>query len=369
MKSLRFSLAGIFAALAAVLPFAFTSCESIYDYEGDCTPKHKIRFVYDRNLKWADAFPSEVKSVNLYVFDEEGLFVKEYLGRGEALSEPGYLMDIDLPAGETYTFVAWCGLYNEGAEKESFTVEEPVAGVTKLEDFVCRMNTLQSPPATKAGDTETPTKEYSDSRLYFLYHGMLKDEYLEDEHEDITYIHTVYLTKDTNHIRIILQEIDNDGITDPSKFDAWIENADGLMAYNNDLLGNTPIEFLPWAKESDILGVGGIDTGTGTVTNKPGLVVDFSVGRMMAYQQNSMMITIWNNEENKVIAKVPVIQYALLQRSYYEKAYGHEMNDQELLDREDEYVLTLFLQGGKWISTSIFILEWREVDHIYDVVN
>lgn len=367
MKVSGLKITRLLTAVTALFTLTFSSCESIYDYEGDCEPKHKVRFVYDMNLKWADAFPSEVKSVNLYLFDEDGLFVTEYLGRGEELSNPGYLMDLDVPAGKSYTFVAWGGLYNEGAEKESFTVTDPVEGVTKLDDFICTMNTLTTPPTTKAGEDAEVAKEYSDSRLYFLYHGMLEDEFLADDQEGLTYIHTIYLTKDTNHIRVILQELDHDGIKDPDAFEVSIENVDGVMAYNNDLLGNTPIEFLPWYKAIDWLGIGSIDEENATVTNKPGLVTDLSVGRMMDYQKDSMMLTIKNKAENKIVARVPVIQYALLQRVYYEEAYGHQMSEQEFLDRQDEYVLTFFLQGGKWIYATIDILQWRLVIHNYDL--
>lgn len=356
----------ILSALFLFVSGMFVSCNAVYDEEGDCTPKHKIRFVYDMNLKWADAFPSEVNSVNLYVFDEEGIFLKEYLGRGEQLANPGYMIDLDeLQTGKKYTFVAWCGLYNEGASEESFSVTEPVVGSTSLDDFICRMNTLSNPPVSKASGEDSPT-EYSDSRLYFLYHGMLQDELLQNNNDGATYIHTIYLTKDTNHIRILLQEIDNEGIENPDDFNISLTNADGEMAYNNALIGNTVIEYLPWAKFTDMLGVGSIEAGEENIIQKPGLVADLSVGRMMEYQKNDMMLLITNNE-NGIVARVPVIQYFTMQRPYYEEAYNHKMSDQEFLDRQDEYVMTFFLKGGKWIYATIEILQWRIVIHNYDL--
>ena len=68
------------------------------------------------------------------------------------------------------------------------------------------------------------------------------------------------------------------------------------------------------------------------------------------------------------IASVPIIQYALLSKEYYETAYGHKMTDQEFLDREDEYILTFFLdENMKWISSVIMIQSWRIVLHDYDI--
>lgn len=367
MKLRGFKKSKLFAILLALFTTTLMSCEDFFEYEGDCEPKHKIRFVYDMNLKWADAFASEVHSVNLYVFDENRKYVKVYKDHGEALAQPNYEIDLDLPTNKAYTFVAWCGLYNEGAKEESFSVTEPVVGETTLDEFICTMNTLKTPP-TKAEGDEAPM-EYSDSQLYFLYHGMLQNEMLEDNHDGRTYIHTVYLTKDTNHIRIILQELSDDGIKDPKDFNISITNSDGVMAWDNKLLGNTVIDFSPWAQFTDMLGVGSIDTddkGEPVVTNKPGLIADLSVGRMMEYQKDTMQLLI-TNKEGGLVAKVPIIQYFVLQKEYYETAYHHTMDDQEYLDRQDEYVVTFFLQGGKWIAAEIKIEDWRVVIHNYDL--
>ena len=66
------------------------------------------------------------------------------------------------------------------------------------------------------------------------------------------------------------------------------------------------------------------------------------------------------------MSRVPILQYALLSKEYYENAYngGKPMTDQELLDRMDEFEMTFFLEKGKWIGLQLDILEWRKV--IYD---
>lgn len=355
----------ITAALAALLSLSTTSCEDFFDYEGDCDVIHKVKFVYDKNLKWADAFPSEVKSVNLYAYDSNGVFIKKYTGKGEELSNPDYHITLDLPAG-SYRFVAWCGLENEGAKEESFTVPEPVAGVSRIEELVCLMN-VQGGPLSYSRESDNDGTPVSNQRLYFLYHGML-DVTLEDNHDGTEYVYNISLTKDTNHIRIILQELSNDEGLNAKDYELYIEAADGVMGYNNELLGNTVIKFMPWNQESDIIGVGRIEAGNNEIKYINGLVADLSVGRMMATQLNDMMLTIRDAEtKENIIARVPIIQYALLSRQYYEKAYGHKMDDQEFLDREDEYVMTFFLYQNRWIDSYIDILQWRIVLHDYDL--
>ena len=61
-------------ALRLVTPLialaSLTACNGlIYDDEGDCDPYYKVKFVYDTNLKFTDAFAAEVSEVTLYVVD------------------------------------------------------------------------------------------------------------------------------------------------------------------------------------------------------------------------------------------------------------------------------------------------------------
>lgn len=99
---------------ATVFCCVLPSCDNIiYDDEGDCSVTYRVAFRYDRNMKWADAFPSEVKSVHLYAFDKGGTLVWQNSEKGEALAADGYTMTLDLPASD-YHLVAWCGLENDG---------------------------------------------------------------------------------------------------------------------------------------------------------------------------------------------------------------------------------------------------------------
>lgn len=328
------------------------SCNNpVFDDEGDCEVHYYMGFVYDMNLKWADAFPSEVTSVNLYAFDKDGKFVKEFIGRGEELSVPGYEIELDINPGQ-YQFVAWCGLYNDGKEMESFTVPQPVKGVTEIDELTCTLNTMSN----------DLYPEYCDSRLYFMYHGLLAAE-LPDSQDGSSYHYTMHLTKDTNHIRIILQQLSAESM-DPDRFAFRIEDSDGVLAYDNSLIGNTEVTYLQWARNAATAGVSKKDEeGDNELVYVDGVVADLSVSRMMADHDKEFLLTVTDLDKNEdIIARVPVIQYALLSKEYYEMAYNHSMSDQEFLDREDEYVLTFFLdQNLKWIDSSIYIHSWRVV--------
>lgn len=363
MKILRSKITYIVVAIMSLFAMsALTSCDdSFFENEGDCEVSHKIRFVYDMNLKWADAFPSEVNSVNLYVFDSNGRFVKEYTGRGEAVNQPDYTITLDLPVGD-YKFLAWCGLDNN-TDKESFTVPEPVVGVTTLEEMSCALNT-QKISVYSRSDSQEPI--YSNERIYFMYHGYLEAS-LEDNHDGAEYIYTINLTKDTNHFRIILQELTGADL-DPDDYALTIEDTNSVMNWDNSLGRDDLITYEPWSQEVTEAGVGKLISGN-ELTYVKGLVADMSSSRLMASHKSSTMLTITNRKSGELIARVPVLEYALLSKKYYESAYGHQMTDQEFLDREDEYVMTFFLYNNRWMNAYIDIQQWRIVLQDYELGN
>lgn len=342
-----------------ILPAAalmLTSCNNpVFDYEGDCETHYYLRFVYNKNLKWADAFPSEVNSVNLYAFDQKGVFVKEYLCRGEALSRPDYTLELGLTPGQ-YQLVAWCGLENDGKQMESFTVPAMVPGVSTLEELTCTLNTTST--------SEYP--KFSDKMLYFMYHGDMKVN-LPDSKDGSSYNYTMYLTKDTNHIRIILQQLSAEDM-DPSQFQFNIEDTNGELAWDNTLIGNATVEYQQWALQGGIADVvvENID-GENELVSTQGVIADLSVSRMMADHKREFFLTVTDlNAQEVIINRIPVIQYALLSKDYFEMAYKHTMSDQDFLDRQDEYILTFFLdQNLRWVNTYIDINSWRLVLNNY----
>lgn len=362
MKLFEAVKSGIIAVMAAAgFTMSLSSCDaSLFDYEGDCEVTYSLNFVYDMNLKWADAFASEVKSVNVYVFDDKGLYVKEFSESGDVLSVPEYVMPLDLVPGK-YTLVGWCGLVNEGAVEESFSVKPPVAGVTTIDELTCALNTRHDPEKGL----------YTDTELRFMFHGKIDVE-LPDSRDGQHYLYTMPLTKDTNHIRIMIQHVSNDLYE--KDFNLSIQAANGVLAYDNSPVGGQPVTYYAWYMGSDLLGMGD-DAGTMSVAEGDpneyyGVIADLSTCRMMASQQDAFYLSAVFTEDGKAreIFRIPVIQYALLTKKYCEQAYGHPMTDQDYLDRQDEYSMTFFIgEDMKWIYAIVEVLTWRVVVRNYNV--
>ncbi len=333
---------------AAVALFATLSCNDlIYEHEGDCDVRYRLKFRYDMNLKFADAFAHEVKSIRLYAFDTAGELVWQASEQGEALAAQDYAMELALAPGN-YRLVAWCGLGDE----ESFSLPDAAAACTP-EDLHCRLNCLGGAPAETPDGQAAPA--CSDQDLRPLFHGMMEVELPEGvDGEEHTY--EMILTKDTNVFRVVLQHLSGEDIV-AEDFEFCIEDCNGWLACDNSLLQDAQVEYRPWAVYSGEAGVG---AGRAITTVKV-VVAELTVNRLFVRDWTKYprpALTIRTAADGELVASVPIIDYALLVKGEHYK----QMDDQEYLDRADEYNMTFFLDANnRWTSTMIQILSWRVV--------
>lgn len=333
--------------LAMVLACGMTvACDGlIFDGEGDCSVAYKVRFRYDMNMKFADAFAHEVNRVTLYVLGEDGSIVWSKTESGEALAAEDYSMVVDVPAGK-YDLLAWC----DSGDNGSFSVAK-AAGKTGLK---CSLN------AKKSEDGSA----YVDSDLDRLYYGYLSGaDFTADEGESVV---TVSLMKDTNHFSVILQHISGDPV-DKSKFDISISADNGQMDWDNSLIGTDQVTYRAWSVES-----GSADIEKTSVTAIPVaepvealtkadaslnvLVAELTTGRLVAGRQPRLVVR--NMESGLTVLSVPLVDFALLVKGKYNAA----MDDQEFLDRQDDYNMIFFLDDqDRWVNTFIYINSWKIV--------
>lgn len=332
---------------ASVCLLVLLSCSDswLYEDEGDCSVYYRLRFRYDMNLKWADAFANEVSSVHLYAFDKSGVLVWQREEQIDPSTAEDYSMLLDLPSGD-YRLLAWCGLRNDGEREESFSVPEAIVGETRMEQLQCALNRERDESGA-----------YSEAHLYRLFHGTL-DVSLPSDEDGGSYEYTMPLTKNTNHIRVILQHLSGEDVN-KADFTFRIDDENGLMAHDNELMTDENINYRPWDIQNVEVGIGKDENRA--ISNVKGLVADFTVGRLIETHREKLMLTI-TTKEGRTVARIPVIDYALLGKEYYEKEYRYPMDEREFLDRLDECVMTLFLdENHNWISSVIQILSWRVV--------
>ncbi len=365
------------AASVVTLMASLTSCNgAIYDDEGDCDVTYRLRFRYDMNMKYADAFHHEVKSVHLYAFAPDGKLVWQAIDSGEKLSQEGYEIILPLQAGD-YKLMAWCGLDNG----ESFYVQTINEGDTR-DPLHCKMNRTTHPE-----DGIVSTDD-----LHPLFHGTL-DVNLPESIEGGDYVYTMPLTKDTNVVRIVLQHLSGKDVNHED-YTFKIEDNNGWLHHDNSLLDDDNITYHAWSKYSGSAGVGtralafppaasdpdsefgrhllasaevsGLNSSR-AITEVKVAVAELTVSRLVQRDWNvnaKPMLTIRRASDKDIVAQIPFIDYALLVKGNYNR----DMSDQEYLDRQDEYNMTFFLdENNHWLSSYIMINSWRVVLNHTDI--
>lgn len=314
------------AMLATV---ALSSCERIFEDLDPCPHGVSLRFVYDYNMEFANAFPSQVDCLTLYIYDDKDNYVDTKIVTGAELQDEDYRMTLDLEKGN-YHFVAYGGL---ACDKSSFSLLQAPAAGSKRTDLRAAMD---------ADCLTVPERR----NLHDMFWGQLTlataDLYSEG---------TVKMMKNTNSIRIVLQHVDGT-LVKADDFDFEIIDDNTLFNYDNDLLPNSDVTYIPWAKGQAQTGVSIV--GPDQVVPQPVEVAyaELSTSRLMT--KNSPRLLVKRHEDGETVIDFPLNNYLLLMRSdRYSK-----MGDQEYLDRESRWTLYFFLQAGLWLQTRIVVNDW-----------
>ena len=174
------------AMLALLFTFAVSSCSMMHEDMSGCKKELRVRFVYDMNMKFADAFASQVKTVTLHAYNLNGDLVFKKTEKVSDIAAAGGCMTLDIDPC-IYTLQVWA----EGEERQTNSYIYNTDGdinndVTKLD---CKINR-----------TDRDVKH----DLTTLYHGLLKNVDLRMEDYGVKTV-VVPLTKNTNNVKVVIQ--------------------------------------------------------------------------------------------------------------------------------------------------------------------
>ena len=287
------------------------SCTSIDETLPEC--RLYVRFRYDYNMEFSDAFASQVNRVDVFVFDKDGTFVIKKSEQGETLGG-SYRMPLPLPAGE-YRIAAWAGM------SDDFEMPEPIAGKTTLEELTVRMKREESLVHNKA--------------LNPLWYGGVQAVSFTGRQEQTE---TVSLIKDTNKFRFILQKSGPGEELDINDCLFEIRADNGYYDWNNDLLDDDMISYRPYYLEK---------------VEDVGIVVEMNTMRLLEHKK--VYLTLTRKSDGKELMRIDLIPYLLLT-----KMEGHNIPAQEYLDRQSEYAIVFFYNPEllNFLSTKIVINGW-----------
>lgn len=309
------------------MAMSISSCEPLFEDSEPCPQGLRLRFIYDYNMEYANAFPSQVDCLTLLIYDKNGKYLHTCHATSDQTSDENWRMEIDLPAGD-YSLLAYGGIDCKNA---SFRfVEGPSQSRMQNLEVELPMSLVTSPEGT---------------RLHPLFYGAL-DVTVPDNAEDYTES-TVSMMKDTNNLRILLQNVD--GTPVDNKDFTFIVTADNLLFdYRNNVIPSSPAIFHPWAQGTEI-------AGSDAEAERPVEVgyAEFSLSRLTA--TSTPRLEIKRVDDSRTVLSIPLTEYLLLLKSQEFQS----LSAQEFLDRESRWDMIFFLDGNDhWISTQIVINNW-----------
>lgn len=309
-----------------LMVFQLGSCGRLHEDLDPCPQGFRIRFIYEYNMEFANAFPSQVDCLTVLFYDSEGRYVTSRTNTSGELSDEFWRMEVDLAPG-LYTIVAYGGL--ECSDTSFSFVSQPPS--TPLRDIRVQLNpsNLTSPVGRQ---------------LHHLFYGRLEASVAPNsiDYREVT----VRMMKDTNNLRIVLQQAGGQRI-DNGDFTFRLLDNNTHFGWDNELLPSPQVTYYPWTRGNAIPGE--LPNGTDASV----AWAEFSFPRLVV--GNSPQLVITSRDTGKKVVDIPLNNYLLLLKS---QQYS-EMGSQEYLDRESRWHMIFFLgENNTWIRTSIVINDW-----------
>lgn len=283
--------------LALVLSIvSFWGCDTIYDDLSDC--HMYIRFKYDYNMDKTDKFADQCDKVEVFLFDAEGVLVRTITDNSAALKNPGYRIEVPIHSGD-YTVMAWAG------RKDSYDLTDMTVGTSTKDDLILKLKTSAN---THNGELEPL---WSGTPVSFTYTG-------SSHHTE-----TIDLVKNTNTVNLLIAGLKT-GSLDLNNVEVKITAANGSYLYDNAFADTQTITYLPF--------------GSSTVTLDPQTEnLKFSLNTLRFVKGHNVRFSVIDKTTGKSLlpfADMDLIEYLL-------KTKPSGMTDQEYLDREDTWNITL----------------------------
>ena len=309
LKNLISHIAMWFVLIGSLI---MTSCDSFNEDLPEC--RLFVKFKYDYNMEFADAFHSQVDKVELYVFDKDGKFLFKQTEEGSTLGTGSYLMEVKLPVGQ-YQFMAWAGAH------DSYDITSLQAGVSSIADLKLQL---------KREETLIIDKE-----LEPLWYGEINNVDFTGTTDQTEVIN---LIKDTNKVRFVFHGSNEDSWgVDVNAYTYEIIESNGYLAHDNSLLGDDNLSFRPYHIEQKNLAAG---------------IVELNTMRFLENRNARFVVT--EKATGKKVFNINLTDFLVMT-----KIEGYNMSAQEYLDRESEYkIVFFFADNNPWLVLQININGW-----------
>ncbi|MDR1918342.1 MAG: FimB/Mfa2 family fimbrial subunit [Tannerellaceae bacterium] len=226
-------LNNLYAFLLLLAPVVFQSC--IQDDLSGCISDKRIFFTYEQAVsaqKHEGINPDDITRMNLFIFDENNLFVKEYIDESPRMSPEYYMTVRGLKAGQ-YKLVAWGNL----KEQYGLSTSTLIPGETKFDDLRVALKSI-----------ENGLVEESLVPLFFATHtesNSIEVKELESQSFRLNLVDNLY------KIHVTVAGLDSAAV---ANYDYSIDISDdnGMYRFNNDFASCDPFTYTqPSLKSED----------------------------------------------------------------------------------------------------------------------
>lgn len=300
-------------ATMMALSLMLGGCDVLYDDLDSCDTY--LKFKYDYNMLYADAFNNQVDKVEVFFFGKDGKYICSMSEEGEVLKSSGYRMKLPADLWGT-TAVTWAGHH------DSYNLVPLVAGESTTSDLLLKMKRNEN--------------SMRNERLEPLWNGTPISI-----SSKVGEVQEVGLVRNTNNIRIVLKNVEDADTPVPASDIQFKVTADnGFYNHDNSLHKDDVITYLPHYISGD---------------TRDGVTAEISIMRLMA--DKNVRLSIYNKADNTYLfggaESINLINYFLMT-----KMEEYNMSSQEYLDRQYDWNLTFFYTSGSFVAVQIVINGW-----------
>ncbi|MCF0166919.1 MAG: FimB/Mfa2 family fimbrial subunit [Bacteroidales bacterium] len=312
--------------ITALAALALTSCKLVYEDQRPC--EFKVKFVYDYNMKFADATSNELDNVTLYVFDESGALAYQGKADKQTLEANDNCMIVPLKTGK-YNMVAWG---NGKHEADAVVWNNGVGGIeAEMSRFI-----------------DTGSDNYLCSNIDALFYGKLEDSVPANA----DYTSVLHLMKNTNSVQVVLQQMTESAEVDPERYLIYtVADNSAYDAKNEFVSTGAPTIYEAWDVKGLLL----------TKSDYNGVKAEMTIPRLKPNSGMRLIVEDRRSDSQKPIIDIPLADILLLVRNHYSET----LTEQEYLDRQDDFSIMFFLQnngsGDLWLNTHIYVNSWKVV--------
>lgn len=315
-----------------------TSC--LDEVGDDC--EFNVTFEYSYNILSTNALSDQADIVTLGVFDEGGILTAIRSSEGMTLTNDFHVSLKYLAAG-SYYFVAWARSMRSNAKDGGFDVPQLIIGSSSLSEmnyYMKRSGGIQQEELDNllVGVTEVKVSGNQDLR-------------------DVI----INLKKVNKKFRIMLLPYADETELDINDYAISIvdETGNGRIRYDYSLLPDESITYRPYY-ETNIRPYSLVISGKAEVD--PACIAEINTFRLM--ESNPLSLRIAMKDGGREIVNLNLTQLLSLTDMENHK----DWSIQEYLDRQDEYVIGLYIDhNDTWIKTTVIINGWEVNNLILNV--